>query len=116
MFSFAEQEVVAVDDGAKANIDLLDVHDMTGVGAVVSTNNPASEATVTNANIRDINIATEADAWLGFRATEESTLNIRDTTVSDVTGSRAIFSAFADSEINIERVDVINSVGADVSS
>lgn len=113
---FLPQAVVVIEGGAEGNIQGLDVHDINALNYIVLVDDPGSTVNIENANIRDINIRNAGEGWVGFEANDGGTVTISDSTVTDVVGSRAIFSSSGNAEITIERVDVVNSRGADVSS
>ena len=93
----------------------MSVSGVSDLNEIVSIDGAGTSATVTNANVANIaQPATAADAWRAFVANNGATMSISDSTISDVVGSRVLFNSLANSEITVDRVDVVNAVGAQV--
>ena len=67
-----------------------------------------------NGNIRDIDITATGEEWVGFQVRQGGTLTVVDSSVSDVAGAQAVFSAIA-AEITIDGTNVNNVVGGKVN-
>ena len=109
------QNVVSLQDGARATVNEMSVAAVADITEIVTIDGAGTNAVITNSNVTDIARPDAAEnALRGFVATNGATMSVSDSTIQDTIGSRVLFNSISGSEITVERVDVINSVGAQV--
>lgn len=94
-------------------INAMTVNDMTDISEIVSVDGAGTDAVVSNSEVTSIPAPESgADAWTGFQANNGGTVTVRDSTISNVNGYRSLVNSIAGSTITVERVDIVDAVGA----
>lgn len=106
------QNVVSLQDGARATVNEMSITTVADITEIVTIDGAGTSAVITNANVANIARPDSVEnAWRGFVATNGATMSVSDSTIQDTEGVRALFNSISGSEITVQRVDVINSVG-----
>ena len=85
---------------------------MTGIGRIIDIAGLGTTVSVREANILDNVFTRMGEAWIGIRALDAASLTISDSRLSNNAGSEAMFLVGRGGQLTMERVDVVNSIGA----
>jgi len=106
------QNVVSVEGGAEANLDGLDVSELSTPERVVLVTGAGSSANIARSTVDNVQVNTEGNDWVAYQATNGAILSVTDTTFSNNAGARSFISGIGGSEVTIVRVDIVNNNGA----
>ena len=109
--AFKFQNVLSVEGGAEANLDGLDVSELTTPERIVLVTGAGSSANIARSTVDNVRVTTTGNDWVVYQATNGAKLSVSDTTFSNNAGARSFISGIGGSEINIVRVDVVDNGG-----
>lgn len=86
---------------------------MNALTSVLWAQDPGTTINIQNSNITNTN--SNDPAWNGIEAVDGAEIDISDSTLSGNAGASYLFSSRAGSTLTIERVDIIDNTGGDMT-
>ena len=85
---------------------------MTGIGRIIDVSGAGTSVSVRGADVYNNIFIAIGEDWIALRILDSASLTMTDSIFSNNAGSEAMFWASGGAVLTMERVDVVNSIGA----